>query len=505
MPEGSTRKKRREHQPGWGGLRADLAKGISHLFRRTSTRHKRFVLAAFAVGTVLRILRLNQPVTYDEAVTFTEYAGRSFGFLLSDYSFAGNHILYSALARLALLVFGPHTWSLRLPALIAGVLVMPLGYAFVRTVFNRHIAVIFLCLVAAGGSLVEYSAMARGYSLVWLCTCLALIAGHYFVKSENMWAATGMAASCALGMWAAPAMAYPALMVFAWVLFMLLARYQSTIRRRVLKLAGAFVMALALTFLCYLPVIMVHSLDLLLHHPSMVDNTWAAFSTTQQDRVFDIWAYFTATSSTVMLLVGAALVLFAASASAKYRYLLIALVLGAFPLALVLHVVAPPAAWTYALLVFHMGGAIGLFYLLKAVRDKLAPSFSKGQRTLVAALFVLLLFGWAGLHGKGDAVERFPEAQQAAAWIAENTRPEDRVGVQPPWDAPVRFYLACAKGDALRLGGPPVPGGRMFLLVVPAHGQSPKSVFRDAELGNRVPDGLQEMGRWGRIELFSAQ
>lgn len=505
MPKGSKSRKRREHQPGWAGFRADLASGIAHLLNRTSTAHKRFVLVVMFFGAVLRILRLNDPVTYDEAVTYTEYAGRSFGFLLSDYSFAGNHILYSALARLSVLICGVHPWSLRLPALIAGLLVMPLGYAFVRVVFNRHIAVVFLCLVAVGGPLVEYSALARGYSLVWLFTCCGLLAGRYYVKSENLWAAAFLAISCALGMWAAPAMAFSAVMVYAWVLFMLLAEYQSTLRRRILKWAGSLVLSVALGFLCYAPVIIAHSLDLLLHHPSMVDNTWSHFSNTQQDRVFDVWAYFTATSSSVLFFAGAVLVAIAAYVSTKYRLLLVAMVLGALPLSLLLNMVAPPSAWTYMLLVFHMGGAIGLFYLLKAVRDKLAPAFTKGQRTLVAGLFVILLFGAAGLRGKGDPVERFPEAQQAAAWVVKSTSPGDRVGVQPPWDAPVRFYLACAKGDAHRLGGPPVHGGRMFLLVVPAHGQSPKSVFRDAELGNRVPDELHEMGHWGRIELFSAQ
>lgn len=41
-------------------------------------------------GVALRILRMNEAVTYDEALTYVHYAGRSFGFLFSDYLFTSN-------------------------------------------------------------------------------------------------------------------------------------------------------------------------------------------------------------------------------------------------------------------------------------------------------------------------------------------------------------------------------------------------------------------------------
>lgn len=81
--------------------------------------------------------------------------------------------------------------------------------------------------------------------------------------------------------------------------------------------------------------------------------------------------------------------------------LLFALVVGTVPIVLIQHVVDPPAVWTFSLLVFHLGSAIGLFYLLKVVRDKLLPTFTKAQRTLVAGAFVVLLFGWLGIRGEG--------------------------------------------------------------------------------------------------------
>ncbi|MBK9286139.1 MAG: glycosyltransferase family 39 protein [Flavobacteriales bacterium] len=119
------------------------------LFHRSSSTHLRFVLGLIVLGSILRILQLSAPITYDEAFTYVQYASRPFHILLADYSYPNNHILHSLLVKLCTKLFGLHLWSLRLPALIAGILVMPVFYVFVRVMFNRYIALIALGLVAS--------------------------------------------------------------------------------------------------------------------------------------------------------------------------------------------------------------------------------------------------------------------------------------------------------------------------------------------------------------------
>lgn len=503
MAEAHSRRRRKKHEPGWGGWRTDLSVAFTRLSQRTSRDHKRFVAVVLVLGAILRMLRMNEAVTYDEAATFVHYADRSFGFLISDHLLGGGQVLYSLLARLSTLIFGAHAWSLRLPALIAGLLVLPLCYAFCRFVFNRHVAVIMLCLVAVSGPLVEYSAMAQGYSLVWLFTLSALLAARHFVRSENLVSAFLLALFCALGMWASPHMIYPAVMVYTWALFMLVESFQSTIRRRVFKLAGSAVMAVLLLVLLYAPVLFAHSLDQLLHPPSAVEHTWARFVNTHQDRAFELWAYFTGTASTVLAFAGAVAVIYAAYVSFKYRSLLFALLIGTVPLVILKQFVAPPAAWTFSLLVLHMGTAIGLFYLLKVIRDKLAPKFSKSQRTLVAGAVVLVLFGWAGVRGEGDTIERFPEARSAAAWLAAHSTAKDRVCAQLPWDAPLRFYLHRERKRAASALRPSNQAPRVYVLVAPGHGQTPEGVLRHD--GQELGAPLKPLGEWGRLELYGTR
>lgn len=503
MAEGSRRHRKRNYKPGWAGLYGDLSKSASRIFMRSSLNHRRVLLAAMIIGTVLRILRLNGPVTYDEALTYVEYAGRSFSFLFSDYTFTGNHILYSALARASTLIFGVHAWSLRLPALVAGILVLPLGYAFARVVFNRHIALIVLCLLAVSGPFVEYSALARGFSLTWLLMLCGLLAGRYFVKSENLLALAFLAVACALGFWATPDMVYPALLCYLWSALMVLKSYKTTAQRRLLKLAASFLLAIGLCFLCYAPVVIRHSVDHLLHHPSLGEHTWEHFMSTHQDKVFDLWAYFTGTASTLLAFAGTVGVIYAAYTSIKYRLLVFSMVLATVPVVLMQRVVAPPAAWIFSLFFLQLGAVIGLFYLLKLVRDKLMPRFTMAQRTVVACGFVLLVFGWSGIRGEGDPVERYPEAVPAAEWLMANVRPGDRVCAKFPWDLPVVFQVICLKGNQQMFKGLPATKGAVYVLVGPGQGQSPEEVLLDAALQDRMPAKVHLVESWRRLELFS--
>lgn len=503
MAEGSRHRHRKEAKPGWAGLRSDLTAALHRFTRRSSTDHKRFVLAVIVLGTVLRVMRMNGPVTYDEALTYVNYASRSFAYLFSDLTFNSNHVLYSALARMSTLIFGVHAWALRLPALLAGVLVMPLFYGFVRAVFNRHIAVITLCFVAVVGPFVEYSALARGYSLTWLFATCGLLAARHFVKTDNAWSGAALALSVALGMLATPSMIYPALLCYSWAAMMVLASYKSTARKRMVKLAGSFFLAVVLCFLFYLPVIIRHSFDQLMHPPSEVENSWAIFLSTHQDRTFDIWAYFTDASSTFLAFAGTVGVIYAAYTSLKYRLLIIGMLVSSIPVVILQHWIAPPAVWIYMLFVLYLGAAIGLFYLMKLVRDKLAPRFSKAHRTLVAGGFVLLVFGWFGVRGSGDPVERYPEAVPAAEWIKSHVRAGDRVCTALPWDAPIAFEVMSMGGEVNVLRDGPDKNGATYVVVGPGQGQTPEGVLADAGLGGTSAMNLRQVAGWKRIEVYS--
>ncbi|MBK9419437.1 MAG: glycosyltransferase family 39 protein [Flavobacteriales bacterium] len=475
---------------------------LRKLRSRTGASHGRFVLLVLVIGALFRIYAMKGAVTEDEATGYVNYVSQGFAEIFTSPPTAGHHLLYAFFARISCLIFGVHEWSLRLPALIAGIFLLPLLYLFTRLVFNRHIAVIALCLAAVSGPMVELSALAYGYTLGWCCMLAALLAARHFVKHESPQAAFWMAAFSALAVWSSPSMVYAAGMTYLWTLMLLAAAYKTTLRRRTVGWAISAATTLFLLVLFYLPVIMRHGLDPLLHPPSSEDRSWAGFVNVQQDRAFDLWIYFTATAPTMLAAISAISVGYAAYTSTKYRFLLFSLILCTVPFVLIQRTVAPPQDWAFVLPVLHIGNAIGIFLLLKLVRDKLWPTLSEPKRTLITGTAVLAVFGTTCALGRPEAMGRYPEARNAAEWIAVNARPGDRVAVADPWQTPVAFQLACLKVPPVVLGpGKPEADGNCFVLVSASNGQTPTSVLEDAEL-QRTATGFEPMLQWQRLELF---
>src|SRR3954471_17324529 len=72
----------------------------------------------------------------DEAFTYNEYASKSLADVF-NYTFPNNHLLNTLLSSLATARLGRAPWVVRLPALVAGVLLIPATYLLVRRLADR--------------------------------------------------------------------------------------------------------------------------------------------------------------------------------------------------------------------------------------------------------------------------------------------------------------------------------------------------------------------------------
>ena len=482
--------------------RSDLREGFHTLWRRTSRTHKRMVLVLIALGALLRIVLLKEAVIYEEAFTFTYYATRPVGVIVSDYSYPNNHIFHTLLVKLSTSLFGVGQVQLRLPALLAGVAALPLYYLFVRAMFNRYIAMMALALVASSGALIEYSALARGYSIAWLCMMISLLLGRHFAKRNSSVSAILLAVVNAVGLWSVPVMIYATVAVYIWLGFYLMTKYDSTLNKRVQRLLLSVVIFVVLALLLYAPVVMVHGIGQLFHHPSMGDNTWETFLATHQDRSFDLWAYFTETSSSWLALLGLVGVLAAIYITSKYRMLIFALVLGSVPIVLLQHIVGPPSAWTYSLFIFQLGPAIALFYLLKLVQDRLIAAFTKRMRTLLASAVIFVIFGTQALRviPTGSNGSRMPGLPRP---LRPRSPSRDRVIAEFPWEAPLEFYLMARHIDRGVMSRDLSPGGQLFIVVSPADGQTPGSVLLHNKQEGDHASQARKIQDWRRLEIYA--
>jgi 4-amino-4-deoxy-L-arabinose transferase-like glycosyltransferase len=156
---------------------ADVLRTIANAVRAEHRVHLLAVGAAIGAGVGLRLQALNVPMRYDEATTFNNYASRPLYIGLSDYRTPNNHLFHTLLVHISTAIFGTAPWAVRLPALLAGILVLPAAYLVVRALWGRFAALGATVLVAASSTMVEYSANARGYTLIALFFLLMILVG----------------------------------------------------------------------------------------------------------------------------------------------------------------------------------------------------------------------------------------------------------------------------------------------------------------------------------------
>ena len=486
------------------GVRAGTLGAWRDYTTRSSGAHKRFVLLLIIGGAALRAVLMLQPITYDEAFTFTYYATRPLHVIVSDYSYPNNHIFHTLLVKFSTLVFGVGKVSLRLPAFLAGVAVLPLFYFFVRAMFNRYIALMALAMLAASGPLLEYGACARGYGLTWLFMVMALLLGRHFIKTNSTASAALIGTVCAFGMWTVPTMIYAAIMVHVWLLISLTAKYDDSLRNRIYNLLLSLSIFVVLTVLLYLPVILVHGLDQLVHHSTLPERDWKDFTLTHQDQALLLWAHLVDSSAAWVGILGFAGVLHATFISSKFRFLVVATLLGAVPLVVAQASVVPPRGWLYLLFIFHLSSAIALFYLLKFIQEKVWSGFGKRERTLVATILLFIGFAIPGYRISKIRLAGMPEAGTSALFIQRDLEPGEKVYIDYPWDSPIEFHLMALGVDRSVMYGPPSPAGRTFVAVGPDYEQTLESVLAHHDLPVEAFSPFDLVQDQRRLKIFAA-
>ncbi|MEA2409658.1 MAG: hypothetical protein QOC77_219, partial [Thermoleophilaceae bacterium] len=197
-------------------------------------------------GMLIRLRYLNEPMRWDEAATFQEYARGSVGTITSSYNRPNNQILYTLLTHFGIKTFGEAVWAVRLVAFAAGVAIVPAAYLAARRLYNATAGLWAAALTATFGPLVDYSVNGRGYTLGALFVVLALWLGARIVDGARWPTWAGFVASCVAAVYTLPTMAIGIGAVGLWMA-------SNSLRqpRKLALIAGAFAVAGGLALLLY--------------------------------------------------------------------------------------------------------------------------------------------------------------------------------------------------------------------------------------------------------------
>lgn len=198
-------------------------------------------------------------MSHDESYTYITFILPGLANIVSDYHLPNNHILYTIFAYFSVHLFGNSPWSLKLPALIAGIFLIPASYLAARQYFNRLVGLLVSGIVTTFPVFLLYSTSARGYAqLVLLCTLLWFFAS-LLLKKKNLFIWLLFVFTAAAGFYTIPIMLYPYTATLAWLFFAWAFNEYSSEYKKSEFLKYLFFSGIAVVFffgLLYLPVFM---------------------------------------------------------------------------------------------------------------------------------------------------------------------------------------------------------------------------------------------------------
>lgn len=462
------------------------------LHKQGLSTHLLVGLAVLIVGAAVRIQAIGFPIRYDEAFTVLHFTSQPLPEALSVYPYPNNHLFNTALVRMSRLLGGPDPTIVRLPALAAGLGVLPALYGVGQTLWNRRVGLLAMALGAFWPVLVLFSSTARGYSWVVLGFLVLMMLADKLRQQPaqpllwGLWVLVG-----ALGAYSIPLFLYPFGAVSCWLLLESWRQKEFwTLARPVL--AAGLATAL-LTTLLYGPVLAREGLSALLGNQYVEALALDKFMAELPGFAGKLAVEWSAGLPVVLvgLVAGAALWGGWTVLSSKRRWWLVGMV-GWSVVLLFLTRRAPFARiWIHLLPVGLLLAACGLERLHACLEQWELPAAGQWNRVFVWALLLALVgSSWVGLN---RSVDRMPTIGHLAAgdqiveYLEGRATPRDGLWGMLPSHMPLRFYLthhSSLSPEILKRS--PEPGGSLYLVVNDLHDQDLAAVAQDIGL----PDHL---------------
>ena len=474
----------------WLEMRREMARAV----RRVPRWEWLAIAAVTAVAVLVRWAPLFQPVRYDEAATWIDYASQPLAKALSDYRFPNNHLFHTLLVHVSAAMFGEAPWALRLPSFVAGVLLVPLVWALGRALYSQSAGLIAAALATTSASLTLYSTNARGYTMLCCLTVAAALVAVRLPRHENLAAWAVLALFSTLGLWTIPIMLYPLAGIALWLWAE--ARAGDTVIPPSFmgeRLRWTTLAMLVGTALLYLPVIIRSGIALVVGNRFVRPQSRRSFFAELPAFYHDVWSDWTrGWPWWLAALVASGIVVATALRGSRARRsvsLAGAAIVAATLLLLVNGRIPYVRVWLYLLplaLVAAGGGLVSSWHRAAQLVPWLgAPN---ARRIALGATLALILTGGAlgtvssRVVWLADDTGTFPSARATADALLGRARPGDRAIATAPSDLPLAFYLRQRSQGRALLAATPDSAQHIWIVVNEAEQQDVNVLLRRAEI-----------------------
>ena len=476
---------------------------------REETRDHRVALVVICViGAALRLAHLAQPMRYDEAVTYLYFVKRPITESLSVYTYPNNHLFHTLLAKVAVELFGGAPWVLRLPALVAGILVVPASYAVTRQLYDGRAALVATAIVAYSGTLTLYSTNARGYSILVLAFLLLVLVGARLLRHGSAAGWVAFAVIAALGLWTVPVMLFPLGAVALWLaLCLLVEQRRGDLRRLAATLAASGMLAA----IGYAPVIAREGLGAITRNRFVVSSGWFDFFEQLPGTVREALVSWSLGVPPLLSLVLALCAIVALRRHATLSRFRVGLPLAAFVwcawLLVVNHRAPFPRVWLWLYPVAAALAAAGVCDILAR-----RPAESAAQllaRIPVAAGVLAIAAALSVYFSRSVLITRdtgiYLDARRAADLLAPFLQTGDRVVAPIPSNAPLAYYFDRAGVAQTYLSLDEQRAKRVIVVVNRAEGHTLERILPQTRIGDLRQFSASVLARLPSSELVLLQ
>jgi hypothetical protein len=414
---------------------------LQEIVAATTAGWRQGVLLVLVFGTAiaLRVFYIGQPMRYDESYAFLMYARKGLLRTIALDYFPNNHLLHTELVWLVSRFLGSSPLALRLPALLAGLLLVAMVYLYAARRGSGSAGLFAAALVATNADLIMYSTNSRGYTLQAVLFFAQFQIANALGRTPRrigLW--IPFVALAVASLYTSPSMVYG---VAVCATVALVGWWNSGERSlaQVWRLGSALSIAALITVLLYVPIILGSGARSLFANRYVTATPWAGLPGRIAESFGETWQTWNlGWPQPLAWVLAAGFVVCVIWKNKDYRPLLVGLAVCVI-LLFGQRVSPPPRVWLFLLPLYLLIAAEGLLEMLRRFAGTRSDALMQ-----FAAVVILVGGSLSVIHS--DVVPYMPETgvNPDAAVIATYLRGELKAGdlmiATLPVSSPVMYY-----------------------------------------------------------------